>query len=499
MARAAILAIAAILTLLAAGSVAVAAGEGEGAGAADSQRVNPAFDELLPSGSVADTTIGGESGLRLLVATEAAHSQGLRSGDVLLAVDGVRPLSAWRPTNGPGATAVTWTVWRYVPGDRPVLAPAVLGRRTLDEFTALAPAERTPMRLALMLANRATLVRDGAGVLLLPPAASGDDAAWLRCANPMPAVSESALAEVSTALLKRVRIPPATGGEAAAARADLDARRFVEAEEHARRALLEIARDPARRAPGPEFDRALAMYVDAQESAAREREDLLAPEARFGFVAEGQVGRIQAFPAQHTLHVVDNSTGWAWAAGIRLGWPGGGPAVLADFSLLAEYGQVRNTFESLATGPGCGEEAADGQSGVGGFSSTLQQITGEILYRPRVASRLKPYLRGGVGAFPLRMLVQAREGYRVAFERTNVGFVAGGGIDMLRIPAAHLRVGVGGTYRVLKYKIAKENAPEVASTQNTECSVITTVDNNDALYLFDMDGWQVGLMLTFEP
>jgi len=229
----------------------------------------------------------------------------------------------------------------------------------------------------------------------------------------------------------------------------------------------------------------LAMYAEAQHRAATEREELLAPEARFGFVAEGGVNYIQAFPAQHTLHEVDSSYGWAWAAGVRLGWPGDSPRWLANFSLLAEYGQARNTF--------------DGEGGVGGFASTLQQITGEILYRPRVASRLKPYFRGGVGAFPLSMRVQAPEGYRVAFERTNVGFVAGGGIDVLRVPAAHLRLAVGGTYRILKYKILKENAPDVEATRNTYLTVITTVDNNPDLLLFDMDGWQAGLVLSFEP
>jgi hypothetical protein len=97
------------------------------------------------------------------------------------------------------------------------------------------------------------------------------------------------------------------------------------------------------------------------------------------------------------------------------------------------------------------------------------------------------------------MRVQAPEGYRVAFERTNLGFVAGGGVDVLCIPAAHLRVGVGGIYRNLKYKVAKERAPDVELTRNTDLTVITTVDINQVLMLFDMDGWQVGLMLTFEP
>lgn len=472
----------AVIVGLRAGFAPVPAAHAEGPGAG-TQPVD--FAALPAVGTVADTTVAGEPGLLLTTPNDAARAAGLRPGDVLLAGGGVRPVAGDRPRNETAGGGVVWTVWRRVPGDRPVLAPVILGRRTLDEFIALSPAERTPMRLVRMLANRATLVRDGAGVLLVPEPAAGDDGDWLRLANPMPAASESALAAVSTALLKRVRIPAAAAGEAAAARADLEAQRYVEAEEHARRALLDIIRDPAQRAPSPEFDHALGMYIDAQVSAARERTELLAPETRFAFVAEGGAGRIQAFPAQHTLHVVDNSTASAWAAGVRLGWPGDSPRLLADFSLLAEYGQVRNTF--------------DGRGGTGGFASTLQQITGEILYRPRVASRLKPYLRGGVGAFPLRMRVQAPEGYRLAFERTNFGFVAGGGIDVLRIPSAHLRVGLGGTYRNLKYRVAKDRAPEVERTRNTDLTVITTVDDSQALLLFDMDGWQVGLMLTFEP
>lgn len=476
--RATTSAIAAALALAAAGQVPAALAQNQ----AGSHR--GAFAALAAAGVVADTMIAGEPGVQIVAPGDTARAWGLRPGDVVLAAGGERPGADWRSVPPAVAGAVTWTVWRRVPGDRPVVTPAILGRKTLDEFTGLAAAERTPMRLARMLANRATLVRDGAGVLLVPEPTAADDAAWLRVANPMPAASESALVVVATALLQRVNIPPAAGGEAAAARADLDAKRFVEAEEHARRAILQMVQDPARRAPGPEFDAALAMYVEAQQSAAREREELLAPEARFGFVAEGGVSYIQAFPAQHTLHEVENSYGSAWAVGVRLGWPGSSPGWLANFSLLAEYGQVRNTFD----GPD-----------YGGFASTLQQITGEIVYRPRVASRLRPYFRGGVGAFPLRMRVQVPEGYRVAFERTNVGFVAGGGIDVLRVPAAHLRLAIGGTYRILKYKIAKDNAPAVEETRNTDLTVVTTVDNNPNLLLFDMDGWQAGLMLTFEP
>src|SRR5262249_14791683 len=154
---------------------------------------------------------------------------------------------------------------------------------------------------------------------------------------------------------------------------------------------------------------------------------------------EAAVANVQRFLPQDTLHDVESATDFWWAAGFRVGWHTG-LAFLDDFSVLAEYGQSKYTFAS-ARGP------------YGGLVADMQQVSGEIVYRPRVASRLRPYFRAGGGAFALTMNVQCADGEHVAFERTNPGMLFGGGIDVLRIFGGHLRFGAGGAYRVLKYKV----------------------------------------------
>src|SRR5262249_43965110 len=149
------------------------------------------FPEIFPRDSITGGSILGAQGVRLIAPSIGARGIGLVEGDVILAVDGKKPgATDWTFAAPDTLPQHVWLAGRAVPGDRPVLPPAILGRRTLDEFTQLDAAERTPMRLAVMLANHATLVHDGAGVVLLSGSVTPDDATWLRCANPLPPASE---------------------------------------------------------------------------------------------------------------------------------------------------------------------------------------------------------------------------------------------------------------------------------------------------------------------
>jgi len=453
-----------------------------GVPAAPAARLATAYPDLFTPSTLVDTAAAGEMGARIVVVSPVLGAIGFHADDVVLAADGHRLASDdWRGDAASSGTATTWTVWRNVAGQRPVLAPAILGRRTLEEFVVLPKPERTAMRLAVMLANHATLVNDGAGVLLVSAAAvaasSADDAAWLRCANPLPGGSEAALVEVAQAVENRVLLQHASQGELVAAQERLAHGDFTEAEERSRRALLQIVRDPARRSGDADFDTAVTTYIDAQNGAQRLRAELLAPEPRLSLVLEGQTGRIQAFLPQETLLQVANSRNWAGAIGVRVGAPA---SFAAELSLLVEYGQIRTTFED-----------PDGNAVL---RTTLHKLTGEVLYRPRVASRLKPNLRLGAGIFPISARIVCAGEERIAFERTNPGFVAGGGIDVLRIPSHRLRVTVTGTYRMLKYKFLPENAPAIEGCRNTLPILVLS----GPLYTFDMDGWNAGLAIEID-
>ncbi len=451
-----------------------------GVPASPAARLAAAYPDLFPPSTVADAAAAGELGVRIVVASPALGTIGFRVDDVILAADGQRLGSDdWRGDAASAGTSATWTVWRNVAGQRPVLTPAILGRRTLEEFVVLPPTERTAMRLAVMLANHATLVNAGAGVLLVSGAGTSgtDDAAWIRFANPLPGGSEAALIEVAQATEQRVLIGPAPQGELAAAQERLAHNDYIEAEERSRRALLQIVRDPGRRASDADFDTAVTTYIAAQTGAARVRAELLAPEPRLSVILEGQAGRIQAFLPQETLLQTSNSGNWAGAIGVRVGAP---VSLGSELSLLFEYGQIRNTF--------------DGPDGNAVFRTTLHKVTGEVMYRPRVASRLKPNLRLGAGAFPISARI-VRDGVEhTAFERTNLGFVAGGGIDVLRIPSRHFRVTVNGAYRLLKYKLLPASAPNIEIWRIPHPFLVL----NGPRYTFDMDGWNAGLALEID-
>jgi hypothetical protein len=357
-----------------------------------------------------------------------------------------------------------------------VLSPATLGRRVVDEFAALPDSEWAPMRLAAMLANQQTLVDPGAGILLLPAAAGFDANLWLERANPLPQISEAALAVVAEAVTRRAAIPEPDTGELEAAREHLERRQYPEAVERARRAMVGAVVTPEARADRTALVEATQVYRSALQEQQRTRTLLLAPEPIFAVVVEGQINRIQEFIPQRTLLSVDSSTGGVFLAGVRVRAPTDVP-VLSDLFLLLEYGIVKNRFDSPATG---NEQ----------LSTTIQQIGFELLYRPRVAARLKPFLRGGVGVFPVTAKVSCST--ENAIDELEVGALFGGGIDFLHVPSLHLRCSVAGSYRILHSKFLPEEAPLIEQCSNVD------VPLEKGFYDFDLDGWQVGLMLAIE-
>lgn len=448
-----------------------------------STRLARTFPDLFPASTLADAALGGELGVRLLAPTDAQAALGLQANDIVLRVGG-HPVdsAAWEESAAPsaGTSAVPGpgflVVWRAVPGERPVLSPAVLGRRVTDEFVALPDSQWAPMRLAVMLANQQTLVDPGGGVLLLP-AADFDPDLWLQRANPLPRISEVAIATVADAIVRRTSIPPETvTDELAAARQHLAQRQYLEAGERARRAMVGAVVSPELRADGTTLVEATRVYASALQEQQRTQAQLLSPEPNFAFVVEGMINRIQEFIPQKTLLAVESSTGGVFLAGVRVRAPTTVP-VLSDLFLLVEYGVVKNSFEASDTG---GEA----------LSTTLQQIGFEVLYRPRVASRLKPFLRGGVGIFPFTAKVPCSD--ENAIDELEVGALLGGGIDFLRVPSLHLRCSVAGSYRIVHSKFLPEEAPLLESCSNADVTL------EDGFYDFDLDGWQVGLMLTFD-
>lgn len=447
-----------------------------------SARLAAWLPELFEGAGLADAAVGGEFGARLTLVTESQRAFGLQVDDVILAVDGVSLGQRGAPAIPAGAPVLT--VWRPVPGQRPVLDPAILGRQVLDEFAELPEAERAPMRLACMLANQSTLVNQGGGITLVPGPATFDAGLWLRHANPLPQGSEAALRGVADGVEHRTRLTRASEGEAARA-ADLQRRgQYLEAQERARRAMVQAVVDPAARADGTGLAAATRTYLEATESLRLQAAAFAKPEALFGLVAEGMLARIDAFLPQNTLLDVEASTGWAFALGVRVRFPIDGVPVLSNSFLLVEYGQVRNGFDA----PGGGGEV---------LATTLQQYTFEVLYRPRVASRLRPFVRGGVGIYPLTGRVHCPEGVQTAFTDTNVGGVFGGGIDFLHLRAQHLRGSIVGTYRIVHAAFDPDSAPLIQDcARNSPPDLV--LDPQEPYYQFDMDGWQVGMMLTLE-
>jgi hypothetical protein len=299
-------------------------------------------------------------------------------------------------------------------------------------------------------------------------------------------------------MAERVQVLEPVADELAAARQHLTRHDYVEAEERARRALLAVVADPERRPRQDDFDAAFATWREAQHENAALQARLLAREPFFGVLLEGRLGRIQAFAPQHTLLDVANSRSAGFAAGIRLGSPFESTPILDDLSLLVQYAQARNTWR--------GPNRASDQTEVDILSTVLHEVNFELMYRPRVASRLKPYLRTGVGVHTVDAEIYRidaafrRDGTRVpAFERTAPAFLLGLGIDVWRWSAAHARLSLGGAYRLVSFEFLQLLAPDIEDNRNTLLDLPLNVRGRDDLYRFDLSGWYFGITLAFEP
>ena len=247
------------------------------------------------------------------------------------------------------------------------------------------------------------------------------------------------------------------------------------------RAMVEQVVDanqrPDRRAP---LDAAVHVYVESRQRAAHLKAQQMAPERRLGLVLEGQYGHIESFLPQNTWLKLDGSSGYGMALGLRYRLASRVP-VLSQFMLLGEYGQVRNTFK--------------GSFGGQKLESTLHQLSLELLYRPRVASWLKPFLRGGLGVFPMSATVGCDAGGEQPAEvqSTELGGLLGGGIDFLRLRSLGLRSSVVGSYRILTYQLER-----LASLACEDQTWIRFPSLEFEHYELKMNGWQVGIMLTLE-
>jgi hypothetical protein len=383
-----------------------------------------------------------------------------------------------------GSAQPTLTVWRAVSGTRQVQAPDAIGHEVLSEFVALPTDERTPMRLAVMLANQATVVQQGAGVALLPADSQFDTARWLRGANPLPPESEAAVQEIATSLRRRTRMPPASGEEVAAAARDLQRGKVLEARERAQRVLVAAAREPARRAePGGAMEEAVRVYTGANLEMQRREVLRQVPEPAFAFVVEGSGSYVDAFLPQKTQMHIDNSWGGGGQAGLRVRIAPAGVPLLSSVFLLAEIGHYRYGFDDLAGAPF--------------LRAHLTQYTAEFMYRPHVAAQLRPYLRGGFGIFSFTGQVQCPTNWTKVIDDWETGAIFGGGIDVLRVPSLHMRASLGGTYRVLTSKFGPADAPLLQAGCGNNVGI--DVHLQDGIYQFDLGGVQVGFMLTFVP
>ena len=476
------------VAIVAVGSLLV--GRSGGAVEGPASRLGALDPVAFPALSLSDAVAGGEGGARLLGVSPAATELGLQAGDVVLRVEG-QPLGAphWDPAAAAppaGSAKPTFTVWRATSGERQVQEPQALGSQALDEFVSLPAEERTRMRLAVMLANQGTLAGQGAGVVLVPADPGFDSARWLRGANPLPPESEAALQQIAKAMRKRTRMEPAPGGdEILAAAHDLERGKPLEARERAQRAIVSGVREAERRAEPGDLAEAVRVYSEA-ESALREREAMQAvPEPFFAFVAEGSASLISAFLPQQSLMNVDDSWGWGAQGGVRVRLAPAGVPVASNLFLLAEIGYFSNEFDDLAGSPF--------------FRSQITQYSAELMYRPRVASQLRPYLRGGVGLFSFTGKARcqlAGEEWNPVIDRLETGAIFGGGVDVLHVPSLHLRASLNATYRVLHSKFS----PDSADAANLDCANNTSgVELEDGIYNFDLDAVQIGILFTIVP
>jgi hypothetical protein len=432
---------------------------------------------------------------------------GLQEGDVLVAVEG-QPVGALAESLE--VTEPTLTVLRRVPGERPVLAPEILGRQVLQEFMELPEAQRTPMRFARMVANQQTLVSGGFGVILVPAAKNPDDAEWLRVANPMPKESEAALREVVEAIQRRAKLPAIETTEAEAARNLLTEGHFVEAQERAMRALFEAAAVPEGRREERVFRDLQALYLQAVRQRERERRVLLSPGPRFGIVVETLLSGTRKPLNQDIFLDVDGSNDFmlavGWNTSLHAPTPDGGLPFFRDLDLLLEYAFTQRRFE----GPRGADEIPPGAEAPTDVRMKTQEhrFSFELTYQPRVLSRLRPVLRGG----PALFLVKARAFDENGIERQQVdvdtwGWVLGLGIDLYRQRGGGFRTGIVGSYQVVTHTFCESeapawidasNIPEYKHEQLQISRPYPSQCGNQPGFELDLSAWQVGLLMAYE-
>jgi hypothetical protein len=470
------------------------------------QRLTESMPELFVAGTLVDAAEAGEQGARIATLTPELTALGFELGDVVLAVEGVYVgTPTWDAARRWDAASARFTVIRRVAGERPVLTPDVSGRVALARFAELEESARTPMRLARMVANQHMLGETGLGVLLLPSQANDDERAWLAVGNPLPQLWEGALADVEKAVRARVQLPMVEVTEAQAAEDAIADNHYLEAIERSSRAALEYVASPDRRGdPTPPFDSIIAIYRDAQQRKRRAEAEMLQASPRFGLFVEGSVSRIEGFLPQHTLIVLDGgSTGATFAAGVRV-------RILDQLDALVSYGQVRNAFQGAAS-----DSVPDV---IDKIETTLHTITLELAYRPMVLSYLKPVLRGGIGLYPLQAKIFGEDGTQVEDpSATELGFTLGGGVDLFNWKSQRLRGTLGGSYRIVSFQW-DPNDPDAQDVEgwfdatnlgpedlkfNPSDPGFPTRDEKVAylekgLFELDMDGFQVGLTLTWD-
>jgi len=470
------------------------------------QRLTAAAPEVFAAAAVAEGAELGVAGARVLTPTQAMQDLGLQSGDLVIGIDG-RMLAAddWQ---APAAQDnLTLTVVRRVPGERPRLPPVVLARQTLDEWLGLPEPQRSPMRLARMLANQQRLVQDGVGLLLLPAARNQDDAAWSTFATPMPGPWELALQEMRTAIFARTALPAVEGSEAEAASRLLAQHEYLEAHERAQRAIIDHVSVPEKRAQRQEFDSIVAVYLQALQGLEGERREVQSAGARFALVLELMFSSSTVPLSQDIFLNVDRSNDFQFAVGWNTSLhssPAGGWPVLRDLDLLVEYA---NTFRSY-DGPHGEDELPVGQGVEPPVTERMDVIdhrfSFELTYRPSMRSRLRPMLRGG----PALFLATARAFDQNGVERDQAdmmqwGWVLGGGVDLFHRPTSRVRTSLVGSYQIVSCEFCASEAPQWESASNIEQFKLDEIPrfvciDGSTGYKLKLDAWQVGLMLAYD-
>ena len=456
---------------------------------------NPA---LFVPGSVVDAAEAGVVGARIVRSTQALVDLGFHDGDVVVAIEG-RALADGTPRSRPQQP--TYTVLRAVSGERPVLTPEVLGVQVLREFANLDVAERTPMRLARMVANQQTLVRDGIGVVLVPAGAS--DSEWLRVANPLPAASETALREVTDAVVRRTSLA-GSASEAEAARHALTTYSYFEARERAARALLQLVVDPDSRVARQPLDALVHVFQEASRGVESERRVLMAAGSRFGVYAQAAFHHVKRNLPQNTMLLLDGSNSVSISAGVRTGlfWQSerGGWPLWRDLHLLTSYGYSRHTFQGPPLQQQPGSEPR--------MRTRLHRLSTELMYRPRVLSRLRPHFRGGPAAYHVTAgAYDTNDRLRHQHQSWELGWILGGGIDAFASRTRRLRLTVTGDYQIVSTQFCADVAPgwieasnivEQGQLQRPVRPSCGASKDAEPYYEVSVEGFQFGLALAYE-